>query len=76
MWSFSTDYKESTKNPEAYRDTENNVWYSIPRVGKPEDKILYGDRLRGKWLSTTITDNNPREFAISHIITKFRQSYN
>lgn len=76
LWSFSTDYKKSTRNPEAYRDTENNVWYSIPRVGTPEDKILYGDRLRGKWLSTTITDNNPREFAISHIITKFRQSYN
>nr|DAF66046.1 MAG TPA: hypothetical protein [Caudoviricetes sp.] len=33
--------------------------------------------MRGKWMIETITDNNPtKNSSISHIITKFRQSYN
>ena len=70
-WEFKTDYNQSNMSPTAYRDTENNIWYAIPRTNSND----YGYRLRGKWMTTKITDNNPKEFAISHIITKFRQSY-
>lgn len=70
-FSFSTDYCSSVEDPQGYTDRENNIWYAIPRITNSE----YGDRIRGKWLKTEIMDNNPKEFAISHIITKFRQSY-
>lgn len=70
-FSFSTDYCSSVEDPQGYTDRENNIWYAIPRITNSE----YGDRIRGKWLKTEIVDNNPKEFAISHIITKFRQSY-
>lgn len=70
-FSFSTDYCSSVEDPQGYTDRENNIWYAIPRITNSE----YGDRIRGKWLKTEIIDNNPKEFAISHIITKFRQSY-
>ncbi len=87
-WEFNTDYQHSSRKPEAYRDTENNVWYAVPRNGEFDDYLdehgvlvkgvkPYGDRLRGKWITTKIeidnSDNKP--YAISHIITKFRQSY-
>ena len=72
-WKFTTDYQLSEASPEAYRDTENNVWYAVPRHnGK---NTLYGDRMRGKWLKVDIKDEEPKPYAISHIITKFRQSY-
>lgn len=36
----------------------------------------YGRRIRGKWMRVDIRDDNPQyEFAVSHILTKFRQSY-
>lgn len=69
---FETDIKDSTLPPEAITDREGNICYSIPRTMKGE----YGDRLRGKWMVEQITDNDPKKnFCISHIITKFRQSY-
>lgn len=86
-WEFNTDYQKSTRKPDAYRDTENNVWYAITRNGEFDDyidpntnkKVIgttnHGDRLRGKWLKTEMTVENPEEFAISHFMTKFRQSY-
>lgn len=50
---------------------EGNVCYPIPRDNN--DKI---SRLRGKWMKqTVIKDEDTDNFTISHIITKFRQSY-
>ena len=69
---FTTDYCRSQEDPHGYTDRENNIQYAIPRITNSE----YGDRIRGKWLKTDIVDTNPKPYAISHIITKFRQSYN
>lgn len=62
---------------------EGNINYPIPRAqfdNLTEDNIYneqYGQRMRGKWMIETITDYNPtKNSSISHIITKFRQSYN
>lgn len=51
---------------------EGNIQYAIPRA----DNEDYGNRMRGKWMKVTMTDTNPEyDYAISHIITKFRQSF-
>lgn len=62
---------------------EGNINYPIPRAqfdNLTENDIYnkyYGYRMRGKWMIETITDYNPtKNSSISHIITKFRQSYN
>lgn len=56
-------------------DREGNIQYAIPRVNSNINE--YGGRVRGKWMLETLTDYNPtEESAISHIITKFRTSYN
>lgn len=62
---------------------EGNINYPIPRAqfdNLTENNIYneqYGQRMRGKWMIETITDYNPtKNSSISHIITKFRQSYN
>lgn len=59
-------------------DREQNICYAIPRDNGTDGKLI-GDnnmRMRGKWMTVKITDNDPKQdFAISHIITKFRQSY-
>ena len=57
---------------EPYTDREGNIVYNVPRY-KDE---LYGNRMRGKWMKVSIVDESPSDlFTISHIITKFRQSY-
>ena len=71
-FSFTTDYYNTEEQPKGYTDRENNICYAIPRVINSE----YGDRLRGKWMKVDITDEEPdQSFAISHVITKVRQSY-
>lgn len=62
---------------------EGNINYPIPRAqfdNLTQNDIYnkyYGYRMRGKWMIETITDYNPtKNSSISHIITKFRQSYN
>ena len=50
---------------------EGNLRYSIPR----EQCADYGNRMRGKWLKVSIMLDGNIENAISHVITKFRQSF-
>lgn len=66
----------SPNNIELYNtDREGNIQYAIPRTNGNINE--YGGRVRGKWMLETLTDYNPtEESAISHIITKFRKSYN
>lgn len=57
---------------------EHNICYTIPRESgeDPNYKVTPQLRMRGKWMTVKITDAIPKQdFAISHIITKFRQSY-
>lgn len=72
QFSFTTNILDTVdKNPEGYTDREGNVRYAIPRYA--ED---YGNRIRGKWMKVDIEDSKPRyEHSISHVITKFRQSF-
>lgn len=76
MFEFTTNLDESSyeqSNNEIITDREGNICYTIPR----SNDRSYGNRLRGKWLKVTMTDFNPKEdYAISHILTKFRQSFN
>lgn len=71
--SFTTDIvKKRIKNPDGYTDREGNLLYNIPREKDEE----YGYRIRGRWMQVDLEDKNPnRLFAISHVITKFRQSF-
>ena len=50
---------------------EGNIQYAIPR----SDNAIYGQRMRGKWLKVKINNNGKMTEAISHIMTKFRQSF-
>ena len=71
-YAFRTDIKTTNNKPNAVADREGNIVYDIPRVGNND----WGDRMRGKWMVERITDNKPKQdYCISHIITKFRQSY-
>ena len=72
--SFETDIvKREQKNVELYTDREGNILYAIPRHN---DELGYGSRIRGKWLKVDIEKENPDQyFTISHVITKFRQSF-
>lgn len=74
-WTFETDYQSVSTTPEIRSDRENNIWYPMPRTNGATFNEGFGGRLRGKWLKQDITMNNPTEFGLSHIITKFRQSY-
>ena len=71
---FETDIVNKTygTNMEPYTDREGNLIYNVPRFeNKP-----YGNRIRGKWMKVGINKNNPTElFTLSHVITKFRQSF-
>lgn len=73
LFTFDTDISENnTNNVQAVTDREGNICYCIPRHGNSN----FGNRMRGKWLKVKIEDNDAKyDFAISHIITKFRQSY-
>lgn len=73
---FSTDLSKAntlnTNEENSYTDREGNVCFSIPRCLNNNVQ-----RLRGKWMIESIMNNNPESYSsISHIITKFRQSYN
>lgn len=72
---FTTNLNESSydhKTEEIITDREGNIQYAIPRSNNAE----YGNRLKGKWMKVTIEDENPKyDNTISHIITKFRQSF-
>ena len=71
-FSFETDINDTDNLIEAYTDREGNIIYNIPRYGSGN----YGNRLRGKWMRVNFTAENPNEYTtISHVITKFRQSY-
>ena len=72
---FETDIvkKFYGANMEPYTDREGNIIYNIPRY---TDGDGFGNRIRGKWMRVDINNTNPMEyFTLSHIITKFRQSY-
>lgn len=78
-YEFVTDLNQSTigkLTTEAITDREGNILYSVPRHNDEINGIpQYGQRLRGKWMRVTITDDNPaHDFVISHILTTFRQS--
>lgn len=70
---FKTDLYESvTADEDLATNREGNICYAIARYG--ED---YGQRLRGKWMEEELTHiQDGGDFSISHIITKFRQSFN
>lgn len=55
-------------------DREGNIKYALPRYNTDEG---YGNRIRGKYMLESIKDNNPdKDSTISHILTKYRISYN
>lgn len=73
---FSTDLSKAntlnTNEENSYTDREGNICFSIPRCLNNNIQ-----RLRGKWMIESIMNNDPESYSsISHIITKFRQSYN
>lgn len=78
-FSFATDSIPATTSAviSATSDREKNIQYAIPRY----DNLGYGQRMRGKWMRVDITDadlsdsENNKYYGISHVITKFRQSY-
>lgn len=75
-YKFETSIKQTSSKPEAMTDREGNICYAIPREGTVDFATGYGNRMRGKWLKVTITDYDPeQDYCISHIITKFRQSF-
>lgn len=73
--SFKTDVYERQDfdiQSSYYTTREGNIIYNIPRYNNQE----YGSRIRGKWMKVDITKDSPTDlFTISHVITKFRQSY-
>ena len=63
----------SLADKESYTDREGNIIYNIPRH---TNELGYGCRIRGKWMRVEINNNSPVElFTLSHVITKFRQSF-
>lgn len=72
-FSFETDIVDKTESKiKPYNDREGNITYAIPRYNDSK----YGSRIRGKWLRVNMEKENPdKYFTISHIITKFRQSF-
>lgn len=75
QYSFTTDIYDkftTTMKDANITDREGNLLYAIPRY----DNSNYGNRIRGQWMRMDIVDNDPKyDFAISHILTKFRQSH-
>lgn len=70
--SFETDINSTTNTIQPYTDREGNIIYNIPRFGNGD----WGNRLRGKWMRVNMNYETPTEYTtISHVITKFRQSY-
>lgn len=84
--SFETDLNQKShglkedeiKKAGVYTDREGNICYTIPRQDNIDKTTSMSMplRLRGKWMKVDIKDKIPQQdFAISHVITKFRQSY-
>ena len=76
QFGFETDlynkFSMATMNSSRISAREGNIQYAIPRA----NDLPYGNRMRGKWMHVTMIDNEPEyDYAISHIITKFRQSF-
>lgn len=71
--SFQTDiYSRDQYDVDSYTDREGNIIYNVPRYNNEE----YGSRIRGKWMKVGIKKEKPDDlFTISHVITKFRQSF-
>lgn len=70
---FGTDiYEHKQLNIEGSTNREGNLCYAVPRF----DNGKYGGRMRGKWMTETIKEQSPKnDYAIAHILTKFRQSF-
>lgn len=72
QFEFQTDLNSSKSSEEDMAtNREGNICYPIPRSSGD-----YGQRLRGKWMIEKIRHNVDDNYSISHIITKFRQSFN
>ncbi len=72
--SFETDLysKQDINTTDMHTDREGNLLYAVPRFGNEN----YGNRMRGKWMKVSIQNDNPTDYTtVSHVITKFRQSY-
>ena len=72
---FTTNLNESRYDKEwnVITDREGNICYTIPRIGNG----LYGNRLRGRWMKVKMIDDQPdNDYSMSHVLTKFRQSFN
>lgn len=72
---FETDIVSKTYGQfrEPYTDREGNIIYSVPRH---TNELGYGCRIRGKWMRVAINNDQPTElFTLSHVVTKFRQSF-
>lgn len=73
-YTYETDICDktySTNTSDCITDREGNIQYPIPRCGNGD----YGDRIRGKWMKVDINMEPQNDFVISHILTKFRQSF-
>lgn len=69
---FETDINSTTNRIQGNTSREGNIIYNIPRYGEND----WGNRLRGKWMRVDFNFQEPDEYTtISHVITKFRQSY-
>lgn len=70
---FDTNIANSTIPSQAIDATsfEGNIRYAIPRIGN----VDYGNRIRGKWLKVSVELDGYVPNSISHVLTKFRQSY-
>ena len=72
QFEFQTDLNMAKSSEEDLAtNREGNICYPIPRSSGD-----YGQRLRGKWMIEKIRHNVSDNYSISHIITKFRQSFN
>lgn len=76
--SFETDLAnallQNSDSETVITNREGNIRYAIPRVLDDEGNVI--NRLRGKWMTERFENEVPtKEDSISHIITKFRQSY-
>ena len=72
--SFKTDLydKMKYKMVDAYNDREGNITFAIPRFGNNN----YGNRMRGKWMAVGVNVAKPTNYTtISHVLTKYRQSF-
>ena len=77
LFKFETDLvKTQFDSIENRTDREGNTIYNIPRYNHFDDNKDRGNRTRGKWMKVDINKTDPdKYFTISHIITKFRQSF-